>query len=738
MARRVVLVVVVVALAAACTGARESTTAPTTVPAAAPSTSPPPTTTRPATPTATTEPAALGIVAEPVQSPVADEMIYFVMTDRFANGDPGNDTGGVDPGAGPLTHGFLPADDGWYHGGDLAGLAANLDHIAGMGFSAIWITPPFANRTVQGNGTLEGSSAGYHGYWQVDFTRVDPHLGTDDDLRALVHAAHNRGLKVFLDAVTNHTGDVITYAEGEFAYRGKEAAPYLTAAGEPFDDRDFAGAADFPELDPAASFPYTPTFADPADVDAKAPAFLNDPTNYHNRGNSTFSGESSLYGDFFGLDDLFSEKPEVVAGMIEIYTAAIDEFDVDGFRVDTTKHVNDEFWEAWVPAILEHAAAAGKAEFSVFGEVFGESPLFRSHYTTALPFPAVLDFGFHETAFEWVASGSPPTHMGAAFEDDDWYTDADSNAQMLPKFAGNHDIGRLGLRIRQANPGITDGEALARMQLGMAMLFTTRGVPVVYYGDELGFVGDGGDRGARQDVFPSQVPTYNDDDLIGTDLTTADDNLAEQHPLMLTIRELTQLRRTHPTLATGAQLTRHSDQNVFAFSRIDRDERLEYLVIASNSTAAQTITVATATPGATWTPLLGPPGELSSDSGGSLTIAADPLRYAVYRADRPVPATDAIPGVAITRPAEGAEVNLTRFRIQADLDEPALVEVTFALSVGGGDFEVLGTDDAPPYSVFWDSTPFPDGTAVEVMATAADFSGNRAVDTVSFALAPRP
>ncbi len=728
------LVVLVVLVAAACTGTGDDTV-PQTV------TGPPPTTIPPQS-TTTFPPATAvsqeGIVAEPVRSPVADEMIYFVMTDRFANGDPSNDTGGIDPAEGPLVHGFLPTDDGWYHGGDLAGLTANLDHIAGLGFSAIWITPPFANRTVQGSGTVEGSSAGYHGYWQVDFTRVDPHLGTNAELRALVDAAHSRGLKVFLDAVTNHTGDVITYAEGQFGYVGKEADPYVTAAGEPFDDRDFAGSGDFPELDPATSFPYTPTFADPADAEAKSPAFLNDLTNYHNRGNSTFSGESSLYGDFFGLDDLFTEKPEVVEGMIGIYTSAIDEFGIDGFRVDTTKHVDDEFWGAWVPAIIDHAAAAGKDEFYVFGEVFGESPLFRSHYTTALPFPAVLDFGFHETAFEWVASGSPPTDMGAAFADDDWYTDADSNAQMLPKFAGNHDIGRLGHRIRSANPGTSDDEALARMQLGLAMLFTTRGVPVVYYGDELGFVGDGGDRGARQDVLPSQVPSYNDDDLIGTDLTTADDNLTDRHPLMSTIRELTQVRRTHRAIATGAQITRHSDQNVFAFSRIRRDNRLEYLVVANNSDAPQAISVATYTPGATWTPLLGPPGQLTSGPGGELDLEVPPLRYAVYQADRPVPAADAIPGIAITRPDDGAEVNLTRFRIQVDLDAPAYAEVTFAISVDGGDFEVLGTDDAPPYSVFWDSTPFPDGTAVEVMATAADFSGNRAVDTVSFTLAPRP
>ncbi len=725
-------------VAAACTSGGDADPAPTTAAltptAAAPTTTAPP---PPETAPPSTAASVAGIAAPPVQSPVADEIIYFVMTDRFANGDPGNDTGGIAPAAGPLVHGFLPADDGYYHGGDLAGLTDRLDYIAGLGVTAIWITPPFANRTVQGNGTIAGSTAGYHGYWQVDFTRVDPHLGTDDDLRALVAAAHERGLKVFLDAVTNHTGDVITYAEGQFSYKGKEANPYRTAAGEPFDDADFAGGGEFPELDPSVSFPYRPVFTDPADADAKEPDFLDDVTNYHNRGNSTFTGENSLYGDFFGLDDLFTEKPEVVDGMIGIYTAAIDEFGIDGFRVDTAKHVNDEFWEAWVPAILDHAATAGKDEFYVFGEVFGESSAFRSRYTTVLPFPAVLDFGFHNTVFEWTASASPATVMAAAFEDDDFYTDADSNAAMLPKFAGNHDIGRLGLRIRQANPGIGDEEALARVQLAFGIMFTTRGVPVVYYGDEQGFVGDGGDQAARQDMFPSQVDAYNDDDLIGTDATTGDANFDTGHPVYRTLAELAALRREHGALATGAQITRVSDQNLFVFSRIDRSERVEYLVAANNSGEPRPVAVNTATPGAAFEPLHGSAPGAAADASGEVELTVPPLGITVYRADRPVPAAEAAPGIRITRPADGAEVNLARFRVQAVLDRPALGEVTFAVAADGGELEVIGTDSEPPYSVFWDSTPFPDGAAVEVVATFDDLTGNRAAAESTFTLAPR-
>src|SRR3954471_22759856 len=115
-----------------------------------------------------------------------DEVVYFVLPDRFENGDPANDRGGL---AGDrLTTGFDPAHKGFFHGGDLKGLTARLGYIQGLGATAIWLGPIYKNKPVQGGPGEE--SAGYHGYWITDFTRVDPHFGTEDDLRALVEAAH--------------------------------------------------------------------------------------------------------------------------------------------------------------------------------------------------------------------------------------------------------------------------------------------------------------------------------------------------------------------------------------------------------------------------------------------------------------------------------------------------------------------------------------------------------------------
>ncbi len=264
-------------------------------------------------------------------------------------------------------------------------------------------------------------------------------------------SAQSRDIKVFFDIITNHTADIIDYEEGTYGYRNKEDYPYLDASGTPFDDRDYVGTGTFPDLDPATSFPYTPAFNDPADATVKVPAWLNDPIYYHNRGNSSFTGENSLYGDFFGLDDMFTEHPDVVEGMIDIYKDWITDYDIDGFRVDTVKHVNLEFWQEFVPAIMTHAKAQGRTDFFVFGEVFSGNPVLLSHYTSRADFPAVLDFRFQEQVRSYASAGGNSDIMRDLFADDDYFTDADSNVYALPTFIGNHDRGRFGWFLDEDN-----------------------------------------------------------------------------------------------------------------------------------------------------------------------------------------------------------------------------------------------------------------------------------------------
>ena len=172
--------------------------------------------------------AALDALAKPpTYSAFASQRIYFVMPDRYANGDPSNDRGGL---TGPRSvTGYDPADPGWYHGGDLKGLTGSctdtrtgLARIKGLGFTALWVTPVVVQQYVQAD------SAAYHGYWGLDFTRVDPHLGSNADFAAFVECAHSLRMKVYLDVVVNHTADVIIPAGGlDLPWRGRGAVPRL-------------------------------------------------------------------------------------------------------------------------------------------------------------------------------------------------------------------------------------------------------------------------------------------------------------------------------------------------------------------------------------------------------------------------------------------------------------------------------------------------------------------------------
>lgn len=570
-----------------------------------------------------------------------DEVIYFLLPDRFENGDPANDRGGL---AGDrLKTGYDPTAKGFYHGGDIKGLMQRLDYVQALGVTAIWVGPIFKNKPVQGPAGDE--SAGYHGYWVTDFTQVDPHFGTNADFAALVAAAHGRGMKVYMDIIINHTADVIQFRECQFTacgYRSRADYPYqraLGVKGVPINP-GFAGDSDrsaenFAKLvDP--NFAYQ-VFVPKAEEHIKKPDWLNDPIYYHNRGNSTFRGESSTAGDFVGLDDLMTENPRVVSGMIDIFGGWIDQFGVDGFRIDTAQHVNPEFWQAFVPAMLARAKARGIPNFHIFGEIgtndFDTARLAR--HTRVDGLPAVLDFAFARGVVDVVGAGAGTDQLARLFEDDALYEGGADAAQQLPTFISNHDAGRFAYFVARANRKIDNAELLARVKLGYAMLLTLRGVPTIYSGDEQGFVGDGGDQDAREDMFPSRVAVYNDNRLLGTGATTAASNFDAAHPIYRLIASLSRLRSATPALRRGKTIVRVAGEKpgLFAVTRTDPETGREVLIAFNTSTQAVTGNVEVAVRSARFSALHGQCAARAT-APGSVSVTIPALDFVICAADQ--------------------------------------------------------------------------------------------------------
>ncbi|MCO5309890.1 MAG: pullulanase-type alpha-1,6-glucosidase, partial [Austwickia sp.] len=526
----------------------------------------------------------------------------------------------------------------------------------------------------------------------------------------------------------DHAGD-------RYGYGPKSDRPYRAADGTPFDDADYASSATFPDLDPATSFPYVPTWRTAADATVKVPAWLNDPTMYHHRGNSTWTGESVTYGDFVGLDDLFTERPEVVEGMIEIY-AAWARTGIDGFRIDTMKHVNLAFWQRFSPAVLAAARAAGNSEFFMFGEVYDGDPRVTSRYTTTGRVQATLDFGFQGAALAF-AQGAPTTRLAAFFATDDWYTDTDSNAYGLPTFLGNHDLGRVGMLLAQA--GFIGQELAARHRLAHALMYLTRGQPVVYYGDEQGFAGAGGDKDARQDMFATQVAQFAAETLVGGGTMGTGEHFGTDGPLFEHIAGLARLRAAHPALADGAQVPRFAANSAgcYAFSRVLAADGIEYLVIANNATTAAPAAFATYGPEMTFHPIYGTDRPLTADREARVHLTVPPLSVQVFRAERAIPDPIGPLVVHLISPGRGAVVG-GRAEIAASVPGNVFAQVSFAMRpVGTIDWTHLGTDDHPPYRICHDVTGVSAGTMLEYRAVAKDRRGAVAA-TSGFAIVGPP
>ncbi len=667
-----------------------------------------------------------GFFKPSARSPRMGEVIYFVLLDRFNDGDPSNNKG-QSASADPYESGFDPANPDFFHGGDLQGMTAKLDYLRDLGATSIWMNPIFRNRAVQNYGEGVPSKAGYHGYWILDFTDIDPHFGSKEDLQRLIAEAKNRGIGTILDAVVNHTADVIQPKNGIHAYQYKYSNPYRDTDGRPFDDREYINREDFPQLDANTSFPVPPTIMSEVDRKIKVPDWLNDPTVYHNRGEASTGGESAQYGDISGLDDLFTEQLRVVRGMIDVYANWIKYSDITGFRLDTVKHVNNEFWQSFIPAIQESAQKSGRKDFFIFGEVYDPDPAFLSEFAHRSSMPSVLDFGFQRAVRGFASGTDAPAKLAEFFAKDAFYTTPSSNAYSLVTFLGNHDLGRIGYFLCNDVGSASNDELLSRDILAHAVLFFTRGIPAIYYGDEQGFTGNGGDVAAREDMFGSKVPIYAQEKRIGGGEGSAP-SFNEDQPLFRAIREMIMVRKQNPTLQRGIQTVRYADgkPGIFAVSRIDRERREEMLAVFNNSGDTNKANIKVYSSAGNWERVFASGAKGITFGPGpdnQLTVELSPWSSLVLRNPQPFESGTEPLGELHLEANRNSEID-ERWEIKAESTSDKVISVAFGVRVKGEtNYKFLGTSDSPPYRVLptWDEVP--NAPDLEFEAIARDLFG---------------
>jgi len=606
---------------------------------------------------------------------ISQDLIYFVMPDRYKDGDKKNNDNG----------GFNTSLTSFYHGGDLKGLTGTcepgddgLARIKSLGFTAVWLTPVVKQQEAIGAGS------GYHGYWGVDFLNVDPHLGTNADMLEFSKCAKKLGLKVILDVVTNHTGDVIKYLGN---------SPYIPAESKKL----------------------------------KNPAWLNDLNNYHNVGDVSScwgNGNCTKLGDFYGLDDLATEKPVVYKGWADVYGQWISMYGISGFRVDTARHVDDKFFKNWSPLIKATANKANIKDFTIFGEVFDYSTFNLMTYVRQNKIETLLDFPFQAKATEYASGYSNAPTLTALFENDDYYTSAQSSASNLVTFLGNHDVGRVGYIIANKRLQPAD-QLLPRTNLANALMYFSRGIPVVYYGDEVGMTGSnsGKDQFARQDMFPTDIELWKNEVRVGgLPIGNGDAfSVTSQSPVANYLIKLAEIRKSNPALANGPMLERYSKYSLYVISKKDVTENREYLVAFNNSDTDEVVEVTTATSGASWTQILGTTVVTTNQNKVSFTVPA--LSTVVLKADSAINQF----ATKVSKLSTSVDDLTGFYKVKAGLSSKDFLSVEFfARNAGSSKWISQGVDTGSPYSVFLDPLDFPK-KKIEVRAVARNSKGENFV-----------
>jgi glycosidase len=391
-----------------------------------------------------------------------DQVIYFVLTDRFDDGNPRNNEQGLGE--------YDPRQGHMYSGGDIAGIRRRLDYVQALGATALWLTPPVLN---QWHDATHGFW-GYHGYWASHFKRMDPHVGTLEDYKRLSDALHRRGMYLVQDVVVNHTGNFFSYGPG--------------------------WRAD----DPTADFRPN-TGSRPVPRPQQPPFHLNDPSRAADRRAGVYHWtpdirdvtvrEEEMNFQNSGLDDLNTENPLVRKALRNSFGYWVREVGVDAFRIDTAYHVPPAFFEDFLyatdpkaPGVAQVARRTGRRDFLAFGEGFGIDPPGQNRYTRKLEsyirgeqgqprLAGMLNFPLYAGLVDVFARGRAPAELQRRVEG---MLEADARGidpRRLPSFIDNHDVDRW----------LAVGGEPAMKQALLALM-TLPGIPVLYYGTEQGLV----------------------------------------------------------------------------------------------------------------------------------------------------------------------------------------------------------------------------------------------------------
>jgi len=462
----------------------------------------------------------------------SDDVIYLIMPDRFANGDPSND----EPAEFPGSH-DRSKPRAW-HGGDLRGIRDHIAYLKALGVTALWLTPVVKN----------GATQDYHGYGAVDLYAVDPHLGTLEDYQELAAALRQQRMKLLFDVVPNHVGP-------EHPWVRKPPRPdWFHGSLERHLDANSPLQGSFYGKSPAS-----PAGSDPFEV-------LADP-------HATESMRRNLTEGWFAgiLPDLNTENPVVAQYLLENSMWWIESAGLDGLRVDTFPYLSRAFSEQW-----QRGLRRIYPNLTTIGEVFDRDPLVTSFFVGGKKGWDGVDTGL-STVFDYplffairdVLRGQAPAgRIADVLRQDQLYPHPD---WLVPFFA-NHDVPRLS--------GETPGAA-EKLLAAFALLLTLRGIPELYYGDEIGMPG-GGDPDNRRD-FPGGWP----DDA--RNAFTEEGRTPDQEKIFQAVQKLLRLRREHEALRIGQLFHLFSDEETYVFLRRTDDERV--LVVFNNSAKFRTLTI---------------------------------------------------------------------------------------------------------------------------------------------------